>query len=140
MSTLICSDILQFQEQLKQMRDLDDKIIYALNLSLPTESIKARSAINPESSCKELYGRLKQGYDLRGEKIRECIMVTAESVKKLKVEREKNLDSNIDKIFKTEQRKLRILKQEQQVEDIVKERTLKTFNERCRQFFHMDSF
>lgn len=44
------------------------------------------------------------------------------------------------KIKKISLEQLRILKQEQQVEEIVKEKTLKTFNERCRQYFKMDSF
>lgn len=35
---------------------------------------------------------------------------------------------------------LRVLKTEQTVEEIVKERSLKAFNERCRQYYRADSF
>ena len=38
-----CEDILLFQRTLKKLRDIDDKIIYALNLSTPTKSFQVRS-------------------------------------------------------------------------------------------------
>ena len=38
-----CEDILMFQRTLKKLRDIDDKIIYALNLSTPTKSFQVRS-------------------------------------------------------------------------------------------------
>lgn len=123
------------------MRNLDDSIIYALNISLPTESIKARTSSDPERNCQELFEKLKTGYAERDKVIKECIQVSAEQVKVLKKQREENAnDMNLEKKFKTEQRKLRVLKQEQGVEDIVKDRTFKAFNERCRQFYVADSF
>ncbi|CRK98850.1 CLUMA_CG012044, isoform A [Clunio marinus] len=137
---LVCGDILLFQEQLKQMRDLDDKVIYALNNSLPTASIKARTDSNPKENCKELYEKLKSSYANREKVIQECIILTAEQVSQLKKQRETNDDTQLDKNFKNEQRKLRVLKQELGVEEIVKERSLKTFNERCRSYFRADSF
>ena len=38
-----CEDILMFQRTLKKLRDIDDKIIYALNLSTPTKSFQVTS-------------------------------------------------------------------------------------------------
>ena len=38
-----CEDILMFQRTLKKLRDIDDKIIYALNLSTPTKSFQVRN-------------------------------------------------------------------------------------------------
>ena len=38
-----CEDILMFQRTLKKLRDIDDKIIYALNLSTPTKSFQVIS-------------------------------------------------------------------------------------------------
>ena len=35
-----CEDILLFQRTLKKLRDIDDKIIYASNLSTPTKSFQ----------------------------------------------------------------------------------------------------
>lgn len=89
------------------MRNLDDSIIYALNISLPTESIKARTSSDPQSNCKELYEKLKTGYAERDKVIKECILVTAEQVKALKKQREEDMnDMGLEKKFKTEQRKV----------------------------------
>lgn len=41
------------------MRDVDDKIIYALN-ALPTESFKGQ--VNSESTCRDLYAKLQQSH------------------------------------------------------------------------------
>lgn len=89
------------------MRDLDDKIIYSLNTSLPTESIKQRTGENPGANCKDLYDRLKLGYAERDKVIKQCILITAEEVKELKKKRETDAnDSALEKKFKSEQRKV----------------------------------
>uniref|UniRef100_U5EHM1 Protein MIX23 n=1 Tax=Corethrella appendiculata TaxID=1370023 RepID=U5EHM1_9DIPT len=133
-----CGDFSEFQEQLKKMRELDDKIIYALNTSLPTESFQGQ--IDAHSTCKDLHEKLQYGYNYRQEAIKKCIVVAADNVKQLKEEKDNNQDNvALNKKFKTEQRKLRLLQSELNVEDIIKERTLKTFNERCRRFFTIDS-
>lgn len=54
------------QEALKKMRDVDDKIIYALN-ALPTESFKGQ--INSESTCRDLYAKLQQSHSSRVNKL-----------------------------------------------------------------------
>lgn len=41
------------QEALQQMRALDDKIIYKLNTTVPTQSFAGQ--ISAEDRCKELY-------------------------------------------------------------------------------------
>jgi hypothetical protein len=124
---LVCGDVLQFQvkikiyflpktifacinffkETLKSMRDLDDKIIYALNVSLPTESMAKRSQSNPEKNCRDLYETLRNGYADRDRVIKECINVTAEHVKNLKKQRDEDMgNSELEKKFKSEQRKV----------------------------------
>lgn len=88
------------------MRDIDDKIIYALNTSLPTESFKGQ--VDSERTCRDLYGRLNTGHKEREEAIRNCIMVSAEALKHLREQRESTPDDvEIDKKFKSEQRKVR---------------------------------
>jgi hypothetical protein len=84
------------------MRDIDDKIIYALNLSVPTESFKGQ--VSGEEQCKHLYKDLKLGAGNRQEVIKDCIIQTANNVKTLKQERKQ--DQSIDKRFKAEQRKV----------------------------------
>ncbi|KAL9700402.1 hypothetical protein quinque_003843 [Culex quinquefasciatus] len=133
-----CGDFSQFQEQLKRMRDLDDKIIYALNTSLPTESFKGQ--IDSEAKCRDLKGKLDSGYGHRQEVIKNCILVCADNVKQLKEKRDENRDDiAVGKQFKTEQRKLRLFQAELSVEDIIRERTQKTLRERCRLFVNVDS-
>uniref|UniRef100_A0A2M4AN63 Protein MIX23 n=1 Tax=Anopheles triannulatus TaxID=58253 RepID=A0A2M4AN63_9DIPT len=133
-----CADFSQFQEQLRKMRDLDDKIIYALNTSLPTESFKGQ--VDAEAKCRDLHVQLESGYNHRQEAIKNCIVLCADTVKTLKGQREDNRDDvSLNKQFKTEQRKLRLLQAELSVEDIIRERTQKTFRERCRLFFRFDS-
>ncbi|XP_063700767.1 protein MIX23 [Culicoides brevitarsis] len=136
-----CSDFLQFQEYLKKLRDVDDKLVYALNVSIPTQSFKGQE--NPEANCKDLYQKLRQGYDYRQQAIKKCIVAQANQVKVLKDARDKqndadSFDMQLDKNFKAEQRKLRLLQAELNVEDILREKSFKMFNERCRTFFKAD--
>lgn len=87
------------------MRDMDDKIIYALNTTLPTESFKAQS--NGENQCRELYNQLKSSHSQRETAIKNCIITSAESLKTLKVAREsQEFNTDIDKQFKSEQRRV----------------------------------
>ncbi|XP_037719592.1 coiled-coil domain-containing protein 58 [Drosophila subpulchrella] len=130
----LCLDFLGFQEALKKMRDVDDKIIYALN-ALPTESFKGQ--VNSESTCRDLYSKLQQSHLSRQDSIRSCITISANNLKELREKREAHPDDvDADSQFKAAQRKLRVLQAELNVEDIIKERTYKTFNERCRSYFH----
>lgn len=89
------------------MRDMDDKIIYSLNTSIPTESFK--SQLNPEQNCKELYNKLQTGHSSRVEAIKDCILVSADQVKKLREDRETDANNmKLDKQFKFEQRKVKL--------------------------------
>lgn len=89
---------------------MDDKIIYALNTSLPTESFKGQ--VDREKTCKDLYGRLHEGHKQREEAIRSCIMMRAETLKSLREKREAQPDDmEVDKKFKSEQRKVSLFLQ-----------------------------
>lgn len=86
------------------MRDLDDKIIYALNTSIPTQSFKGQ--VNAEATCRDLYTKLQDSHKDREAAIKKCILVTAEGVKQIKEQRDANRDDMmLDKKFKAEQRK-----------------------------------
>lgn len=87
------------------MRDIDDKIIYALNTSLPTESFKGQ--ISPEKTCSDLCTKLQAGHQERKDAIKKCISISVESIKVLRSQREQNPDdTSIDKRFKSEHRKV----------------------------------
>ena len=47
-----CQDFLMFQSALREMRLLDDKIIHALNTSIPTLSFKDK--VNASEQCQGL--------------------------------------------------------------------------------------
>lgn len=88
------------------MRDLDDKVIYALNNSLPTATIRTRTAANPEANCKGLYDSLRVSYFQREKMIQDCIEYTAEEIGRLKHQRDESSDIQVEKKFKSEQRKV----------------------------------
>lgn len=87
------------------MREVDDKIIYALNTSIPTESFKGQ--ISASATCHKLYGELNNAHLDRENAIRKCIVVTADSLKNIKTKRDENRDDILlDKEFKSQQRKV----------------------------------
>lgn len=90
---------------LKKMRVLDDKIVHALNTSLPTESFKNK--VNATDACHDLYSQIQKGHSERENVIKNCILVTAESVKKLKAAKNETPDDfETLKNLKAEQRKV----------------------------------
>lgn len=87
------------------MREVDDKIVYALNTSIPTESFKGQ--LSPSATCTDLYGKLNETYESRNKIIKNCIAVTANRVKELKTKKEGDPDDmSVYKNFKSEQRKV----------------------------------
>lgn len=77
-----CDDFMMFQGALKNMRLIDDKIVYALNTSIPTASFKEK--IDPTSKCKELYHQIEETYDLREGAISACISYHQDKISKSK--------------------------------------------------------
>lgn len=89
------------------MRTIDDKIIYALNTSVPTDSF--RSQVDGKNTCKNLYQELKTGYIERENSIKKCITVSANKIKTLKDQRDSNNDDfSLLKKLRAEQTKVRI--------------------------------
>lgn len=87
------------------MRKMDDKIIYTLNTTIPTESFKGQ--MDPVVMCRDLNEGLLRGYNERTAVIKTCITQTAEIVKKAKALKDANEgDPTIHKQFKNEQRKV----------------------------------
>nr|CAD7396205.1 unnamed protein product [Timema cristinae] len=132
--TLECGDFLEFQDMLKKMRSFDDKITYALNTSIPTDSFKSR--VDPSATCKQLYEQLSENFDQRDEAIKNCITITANRLKELRLAKDRSSDDvSVLKALRKEQTKLRLLQSELNVEEVVKERTTKVYYERCRPFY-----
>ncbi|XP_056358613.1 protein MIX23 isoform X2 [Oenanthe melanoleuca] len=106
-----CEDFAEFQELLRVMRTIDDRIVHELNTTIPTASFVGK--VDPGQTCKELYESLMDAHTKRERIIKNCISQTSAAVKTLKEEREKTPEDAA------------LLKQ------LRKEQT-KVFNERCR--------
>merc|ERR1711953_1585217 len=111
-----CDDFMMFQGALKNMRLIDDKIVYALNTSIPTASFKEK--IDPTSKCKELYHQIEETYDLREGAISACISY--------------HQDRNTQK---QSQMHLRLFRNELSIEEVIRNRTKTIFYEKCREHY-----
>lgn len=117
------------------MRQIDDKIIYMLNTTIPTESFKGQ--VNPTTQCKDLFQQIESEHKQRTQAITKCIDITKERVMQLKDVKEKNGDQNpmLIKNLRKEQTKLRLLQSELNIEEVIKKRTIQVYYERCRGFY-----
>ncbi|XP_068037968.1 protein MIX23 isoform X2 [Anomalospiza imberbis] len=126
-----CEDFAEFQELLRVMRTIDDRIVHELNTTIPTASFVGK--VDPGQTCKELYESLMDAHTNRERIIKNCISQTSAVVKTLKEEREKaHEDAALLKQLRKEQTKLKLMQSELNVEEVVNDRSWKVFNERCR--------
>ncbi|XP_032621243.1 protein MIX23 isoform X5 [Chelonoidis abingdonii] len=126
-----CEDFAEFQELLRVMRTIDDRIVHELNTTLPTASFAGK--VDANQTCKELYQSLREAHASREKIIKNCIAQTSNVVKILREEREKAQDDvALLKQLRQEQTKLKLMQSELNVEEVVNDRSWKVFNERCR--------
>ena len=115
---------------------MDDKIIYELNKSVPTQSFKHE--IDAESKCRSLYNDLLDIYKIRDNEIKGCITSRTKRIETLRIKiREDGEDRNVMKELRSEQTLLKLMQSELIVEEVVKKRSLKVFNERCWQSYQI---
>jgi len=74
------------QDALKKMRILDDSIIYALNVELPTDSFKGDNN-NCSNSCRKLYTQMETNFKNRDEALHTCITFSRNRINELKKKR-----------------------------------------------------
>uniref|UniRef100_A0A8V0ZM84 Protein MIX23 n=1 Tax=Gallus gallus TaxID=9031 RepID=A0A8V0ZM84_CHICK len=89
-STVNCEDFAEFQELLRVMRTIDDRIVHELNTTIPTASFVGK--VDASQTCKELYQSLMEAHTSRERIIKNCIAQTSSVVKTLREEREKAQD------------------------------------------------
>ncbi|XP_075906587.1 protein MIX23 [Nelusetta ayraudi] len=129
--TLNCEDFAMFQEVLKAMRTIDDRIVHALNTTVPTVSFSGK--VDATQTCKQLYESLIEAHQSRDKAIKSCIAQTSEVVGHLREARGKdNENLTLLKELRKEQTKLKLMQSELNVEEVVNDRSLKIFTERCR--------
>ncbi|XP_011501130.1 PREDICTED: coiled-coil domain-containing protein 58 [Ceratosolen solmsi marchali] len=133
-SSMECGDILEFQNTLKQMRQIDDKIIYVLNTTIPTESFKTQ--VNASHSCKDLFQQIQSVHSQRDIAIKKCLYTIKGRIEELKKQRDDgNIDSTILKSLRKAQVESGILQSELSIEEVIKKQTSKVYYEKCRRFY-----
>ncbi|XP_018017047.1 protein MIX23 [Hyalella azteca] len=120
-----CEDV---QYLLRNLRVVDDKIIYALNLATPTQSF--RDAIDPAVKCKQLFEELAANYKERSQLLERCLEQTTTRLTELR-SIDPSTDTSINNRIKSERSKVRELRNEIAIEEILRERGRKVFSERC---------
>ncbi|XP_050026438.1 protein MIX23 [Dermacentor andersoni] len=129
-----CDDFMAFQEVLRKFRRIDDNIISSLNTTLPTESFAAEC--DPTGLCKKLYQELLNAYAQRDKAIKGCLQQSKDKLDHLQELRAAKGDEPATlRQLRKEQSKIRMLRNELNVEEVVKDRSLKVFHERCRLFY-----
>lgn len=120
---------------MKKLRDIDDKLIYALNIALPTSSIKSRTESDPVKTCTDLHKKITESHLSRGQFISSCIQKTAEEIKAIKTSSSNSGNNDEERKLTNLQRKLRVLQTEDGVEQIVIDQTMRAFKTRCRDYY-----
>ncbi|TNN88826.1 Coiled-coil domain-containing protein 58 [Liparis tanakae] len=129
--TLNCEDFSMFQEGLKVLRTIDDRIVHALNTSLPTVSFSGK--VDATQTCRQLYESMMDAHLTRDKAIKYCIAQSSEEVGQLREQRAKDSENlALLRLLRKEQNKLKLMKSELNVEEVVNDRSLKIFSERCR--------
>lgn len=91
------------------MRTIDDKIIYALNTTIPTDSFRKQT--DAKTKCKDLHEQLTNSRQQRESAIKKCLVIAAGKVQSLKNERESNTDDlKLLKKLRAEQTKVRFMR------------------------------
>ncbi|CAL8113467.1 unnamed protein product [Orchesella dallaii] len=130
----VCEDISEFLDTLKRMRIVDDKIVQALNTTVPTESFSAK--VDGHATCKDLFSKIVKTHVDRDKSLKQCIAVTASKLQILREARNSAPnDMQLQRNLKREQTKLRELQTQINVEEVIRGQTLKVYNERCRGYY-----
>jgi len=130
----LCDDISEFLEALKKMRVVDDKIVQALNTTVPTESFSSK--VDANATCKDLFSQLVKTHVQREQSLQQCLSVSTTRLQKLREQKASAPnDITLQKSVKREQIKLREIQTQMNVEEVIRGQTLKVYNERCRNYY-----
>ncbi|OQV12242.1 putative Coiled-coil domain-containing protein 58 [Hypsibius exemplaris] len=128
---LICQNFGDFQEVLMNMRKIDDRIIYALNAVIPTESFASPTDPLGTEQCKKLSNELTESQKQRQQTIRHCVDFAAKRVQDLRAYPE---NGEVAKNLRREQNSLRMMQSELNVEEVLQDRATKILHDRCKFF------
>ncbi|GAU97868.1 hypothetical protein RvY_09094 [Ramazzottius varieornatus] len=129
--TLVCEDFSVFQRRLKDARLVDDRLVYAINTNVPTESFI--STENADDQCHKLQQQILQAQADRRWLITSCIRIAEASVSRLKAADSKSsTSSHVSASVRKEMSKVRMMQSELNVEDVLEDRAEKVLHDRCR--------
>ncbi|KAK9764633.1 hypothetical protein K7432_007710 [Basidiobolus ranarum] len=119
----VCYNLTYFKDLMKGLRKIDDNIMLQMN----------STNIHSENACATIFGQLSEAYKKREKSIQYCLTVLDEELAiKQKELQEDPDDYDIRDSIYTDESKRRMIHNELVVEDIVRERSLKVFREKCR--------
>ncbi|TKR64080.1 hypothetical protein L596_024673 [Steinernema carpocapsae] len=113
-----CKDLSAFETLLRKLRNFDDKILFQLNCAIPTKSF----TVEAERTCLDIKIQLERLRAQRMELINRCIAENQRYV-------DQAITSGSD--FLGPRGRLRLMRNETIIEEIVNQQTDKTVNERC---------
>lgn len=129
-----CRDIIGLQEYLKRLRTIDDNIISTLNSTILTSSFQKDIDQNIKN-CKIFHDQLNKAYEDRDKVIQSCLADADAKLKEIGEAKNQNeSDMNVQKEFKRQQTRQRMIRNELMVEQIIRDRSLKALQERCRPY------
>ncbi|RUP48644.1 caffeine-induced death protein 2-domain-containing protein [Jimgerdemannia flammicorona] len=121
----MCYNLSFFKELMKEYRRVDDNIMLRMNTT-DTHS---------ESACAAIFTELANAYHKREDAVNYCLKVIDQELdRKNKKLEEDPEDHNLKSNIYTEESKRRMISNELTVEDIVRERSLQVFRNKCRVF------
>ncbi|XP_078740659.1 protein MIX23, partial [Lampetra fluviatilis] len=127
MTAVNCEDFSEFQEALRSMRQIDDRIAHELNASVPTASI-AR-ALNLAHTCAQLHSALQEAHAGRAAVISRCVSLASDSVARLSERRRRGGEEGeqlaLNKALRNQQTTLKLMQSELNVEEVVNDQTWK---------------
>lgn len=129
LNTTSCEDV---QFLLRNLRVVDDKIIYGLNLATPTHSFHDK--VNPAEQCELLFNQMAQNYKQRGALLDRCLDHATQQITQLRTV-DPSTDPSLTRKVKAERAKVRELRNELGIEEILRERGRKVFTERCFPYY-----
>ncbi|KAG0163556.1 hypothetical protein DFQ28_003832 [Apophysomyces sp. BC1034] len=120
-----CYNFSFFKEIMKELRRVDDNIVPRLN----------STDVHSETACADFFKQLAGAYEKREKAINYCLKVMDDEIqKKNKLLEEDPDDYDTRSSVFTDESKRRMIANELVVEDIVRDRTLQVFKNKCRVF------
>lgn len=129
------------QDVLKQMRKIDDNIVYAINKSIPSSTSRSEDEAEASTRCRDLHLQLTTSYQNRENLIKDCIRKSSERLSQLKQQQEslsssRNVGASAaGRRLRSEQSQLRLLQKELNIEEVIQERSTKILHDKCRSYY-----